>query len=252
MTDQPTIQGSVYKLPFLSAGVSSMVYELSNEAVIKAPCGTDISQRQLNTERDIFYRLGPHPHIVKLLDEYDGMIILERLQQYPLRKRLWDLRDTGEVPPSNDVIRWALQIAQALDHANLLRVFQVDIGTYNMLLDDSGNVKLADFAGSSIDGTKPTVYPSAHCTHPALYSKGPSIYTEAFSFGCAVYEMETTRVPYQDKTEGQVKALFKAKEFPDTSTLVLGEVITKCVREQYKSLGDAVTDIKRIQDNLSI
>ena len=65
-----------------------MVYELSDEAVIKASCGTDKSRRELDIERTIYHRLGSHPHIVKLLDEHDGMFVLERLQQYPLRKRL--------------------------------------------------------------------------------------------------------------------------------------------------------------------
>jgi serine/threonine protein kinase len=88
------------------------------------------------------------------------MLVLERLQ-YSLRKRLWDLRDAGQLPPPQDVLRWAAQIVQALQHAHSRGVLQVDIGPHNVLLDWNENVKLGDFAGSSIDGSAPSVLPSA-------------------------------------------------------------------------------------------
>lgn len=62
-----SIPGSVHDLPFLSMGVSSMVYEVSKMAVIKAPCGTDESLHQLAVERAIYERLGSHPYVTKVL-----------------------------------------------------------------------------------------------------------------------------------------------------------------------------------------
>jgi serine/threonine protein kinase len=131
--------GSVYDLPFVSAGVSSMVYKFSETSVIKAPCGTDESLNQLATERAIYERLGSHPYITKVISIHKDMLVLERLQ-YPLRKRLRDLRDAEQLPAPKDILRWAAQIAQALEHAHSCGVLQVDIGPHNVLLDWAENI----------------------------------------------------------------------------------------------------------------
>jgi serine/threonine protein kinase len=158
-----SIPGSVHDLPFLSMGVSSMVYEVSEIAIIKAPCGTDESLHQLAVERAIYKRLGSHPYITKVLSTHRNMLVLERLQ-YPLRKRLWDLRDAGQLPPPLDVLRWAAQIAQALQHAHSRGVLQVDIGPHNVLLDWNENVKLSHRSKSAIllAMLAPFVGPSLH------------------------------------------------------------------------------------------
>ncbi|KAI0830947.1 hypothetical protein F5Y06DRAFT_281943 [Hypoxylon sp. FL0890] len=95
------------------------------------------------------------------------MIMLERLQ-YLLRQRLLDRRKNQQRPTPHGAVPWALQIAEALRHIHLHGVKQVDIGTYNAMLDWNEDVKLSDFAGSSIDDSEPTVAPSAHSTHARL------------------------------------------------------------------------------------
>ncbi|KAF2746407.1 hypothetical protein M011DRAFT_425029 [Sporormia fimetaria CBS 119925] len=174
------------------------------------------------------------------------MIVLERLQ-YPLRKRLWDLRDAGAQPPTNDILRWALQISQALQRVHSRHVFQVDIGAHNILLDWNEDVKLSDFAGSSIDGSEPLIFPSSHSTHPDKSPKDPCIETEIFALGSTLYEIETTQKPHHDKDRIDIKDLLRAGEFPDASTLMLGEAILKCWRFEYQDCGEVVRDIMRIQ-----
>ena len=174
MEPRSSTSANVHDLPFLSRGVSSIVYIFSETGVIKAPRGNAESQQHLAIERAIYERLGSHPHITKVLSTYENMLVLERLQ-YPLRKRLWDLRDAGQLPPPQDVLRWAAQIAQALEYTHSRGVLQVDIGPHNVLLDWDENVKLTDFAGSSIDGSIPLVLPSAHSEHPDMPTTKPSL-----------------------------------------------------------------------------
>jgi len=233
-------------LNIISGGISSLVLELDDSAVVKVPGGFDRNKEELVVERTIYNRLGPHPYITKYLYEYNGKTVLERLQ-YPIRKRLWDLRDVGARPPAKDVLRWATQISQALHHAHSRHVFQVDIGPHNVLLDWSENAKLSDFAGASIDGSKPTVLPSPHSEHPDMPGQNPSIQTEMFALGSMLYEIETTRQPYHDKSDEDIEDLFRAGEFPDTSGLILGAVISKLWRMGYEDVGEAMEDMKRIQ-----
>jgi hypothetical protein len=50
-----------------------------------------------------------------------------------------------------------------------------------------------------------------------------------------------------DKSDKNIEELFRAGEFPDTSALILGEVISKCWRLEYEDVSKAVNDITRIQ-----
>ena len=246
MEPKSTTTSSVHELPFLSRGVSSLIYEFSETAVIKAPCGADESRHQLDIEGAIYERLGSHPYITKVLSIHQNMLVLERLQ-YPLRKRLWDLRDASMLPPTQDVLRWAAQIAQGLQHAHSRGVLQVDIGPHNVLLDWNEDVKLSDFAGSSIHGSEPLVLLSAHSEHPGMPSTEPSLQSEMFALGSMIYEIETTRQPYYDKLDSEIERLFGAQQFPDTSALVLGQVIAKCWKAEYKNVDEAREDIIHIQ-----
>jgi serine/threonine protein kinase len=178
------------------------------------------------------------------------MIVLERLQ-YPLRRRLLDIREQKQLPVPQDVVRWAKQTAQALQHVHSRGVMQVDIGPHNILLDWDENAKLSDFAGSSIDGSEPTVFPSAHSEHPDMPTANPSVQSELFALGSTLYEIETTYKPYPDKNDGELARLFKANKFPDTRELILGKVIIKCWMARYKEASQAVVDIRHIQDRLN-
>lgn len=179
------------------------------------------------------------------------MIILERLQ-YPLRKRLWDLRDTpAKFPTTTDVVRWAYQISSALQYVHSYGVFQVDIGAHDML-DWGENVKLSDFAGSSIDGSEPLILPSVHSEHPSCPSTTPSVQSELFALGSTLYEIETTRQPYYDQDDYVVESLFAQGTFPGTSGLVLGDVISKCWTMKYANARETVDDIRHIQEQFDI
>ncbi|OTB14743.1 hypothetical protein K445DRAFT_318640 [Daldinia sp. EC12] len=78
----------------------------------------------------------------------------------------------------------------------------------------------------------------------------PSIHSELFAFGSLSYEGETTYKPYHDKNDREVEELFEADEYPNTSGMVLDNIIRKCWLVKYQSAGEAMTDIKMIQDLL--
>ncbi|KAL1636214.1 hypothetical protein SLS56_001193 [Neofusicoccum ribis] len=131
-------------------------------------------------------------------------------------------------------------------------VLQVDVGPHNVLLDWDENAKLSEFAGSSINGSKPLVAPSEHSEHPDFPAATPSVQSEMFALGSTLYEVETTRQPYHDRAEKEIQELFHVWSFPDTSALVLGEVITKCWRLEYQSVGEVVENLERIRKRLGI
>ncbi|KAG4429865.1 hypothetical protein IFR05_014649 [Cadophora sp. M221] len=128
---------------------------------------------------------------------------------------------------------------------------QVDIGPHNILLDWDENAKLSDFAGSSLDGSEPAVFTSAHSEHPAMPAANPSVKSELFTLGSTLYEIETTYKPYPDKNDGELAKLFKANKFPDTQELILGKVITNCWMARHEDAIQVALDILHIQDRLN-
>ncbi|PGH01796.1 hypothetical protein AJ80_08963 [Polytolypa hystricis UAMH7299] len=146
-----------------------------------------------------------------------------------------------------------MMITSALCYIHSHRVLQVDIGAHNVLLDWDDNVKLADFAGASLDGSEPQILCGIRAEHPAFpSSERPTVKTEIFSLGSLLYELETTRQPYHDKTDDEVEMLYCAGNFPDTGDLLLGQVITKCWMMEYKDAGDVLNDIKCIKGRSTV
>ncbi|KAI1979449.1 hypothetical protein LOZ53_000661 [Ophidiomyces ophidiicola] len=238
----------VIDLPWVSTGVSGLVVEASDSAVIKFPV-TGENRAQAQIECAIYKRLGLHPQITKLLSiQHDDMLVLERLQ-CPLRQRLLDLRNAGRSSPTqSEILRWASQIGLGLEYIHSRGVFQIDIGAHNVLLDWDDNVKLNDFAGSSLDGSKPLILCGTRFEHPSFpSSQNPSIRTEIFAFGSLLYEIETTHHPYPEKSDREVELLYKVGIFPDARHMILGQVIHRCWMMEYRNVGEALDDMRRIQ-----
>jgi hypothetical protein len=71
----------------------------------------------------------------------------------------------------------------------------------------------------------------------------PSPQSEIFALGSTIYELETTHQPYYDKTDTEIERLFSAQDFPDTSALVLSEIVMKCWKAEYENIGEVREDI---------
>jgi serine/threonine protein kinase len=84
-----------------------------------------------------------HPHICALFDvgEQDGrpFLVMEHLDGETLDDRL-----VRGALPANDVVRYAVQMADALAHAHRERIVHRDLKPSNVMLTESG-AKLLDF-----------------------------------------------------------------------------------------------------------
>ena len=67
--------------------------------------------------------------------------------------------------------------------------------------------------------------------------------SEIFAFGSTLYEMVTGSEPYAE-LDAMVERLYSLKKFPDTAELnMLGPVILKCWRLEYRSMCDILVGI---------
>lgn len=177
-------------------------------------------------------------------------ITLEYVENGTLREHL----HTAGPPSKTLLLRWARQAAQALVFCHASAVLHGDINCSNIFLDKQLNLRLGDFAGSSIDNAPASICYSTTHQLPTSDSSSDSeeVFitkeTEIFAFGSTLYEMVTGRPPYGDKPDSEVELLFRSREFPQFhNATILGSVITKCWNVEFSSMDEVLKGIEQYE-----
>lgn len=130
--------------------------ELGREVAVKVLAERYASdeeiRRRFRREALAAARLSNDPHIVTIFDvgEHGGrpLIVMELLAGGSLERRI-----AGRAPcPLRQVLDWLDDAAAALDAAHAAGVVHRDVKPGNLLLDDRGRVKVADFGIASAAG----------------------------------------------------------------------------------------------------
>jgi Tol biopolymer transport system component/tRNA A-37 threonylcarbamoyl transferase component Bud32 len=100
-----------------------------------------------------------HQNIAQVheIGEADGrpFIVMEHVEGVSLRDRL--LADPGHPPPIDEILDWLLQATEGLAEAHLHNVIHRDIKPDNLLLTETGQVKITDFGLARIGPTAQAV-----------------------------------------------------------------------------------------------
>ncbi|KAF1354275.1 kinase-like protein [Lizonia empirigonia] len=214
--------------------------DAASQTVIKTPHDDDNSCR-VQVEKKIYERFdqrGGHSGLLRYYGPYDSGIRLELAPNWNLSSFLRKHPEVG----IEQRLRWARQVTDALCFVHAANVIHGDLTLDNVFLTQDLDIKLADFGGSSLDGSDLLV--SVHASHRypgSLLSTAADI----FSLGSAHYSIMTGKRPYQDLSEEEITALFKEGKFPETDTLgPIGAIIRNCWQVKYKRVVDVYKDIE--------
>jgi serine/threonine protein kinase/Tol biopolymer transport system component len=177
-----------------------------------------------------------HPHICALYDigEEDGLpfLVMEALDGETLTERL-----VRGALPIDQVVRHAIEMAGALDHAHRQGVIHRDLKPSNIMMTRSG-VKLLDFgvarlcatetiAGASllemptlqtITGEETIVGTPPYMAPEQLEARDTDARTDIFAFGAVVYEMATGRQAFEGRSRaGLIAAILEHDPEPISS-----------------------------------
>ena len=210
-----------------------------------------------------------HPHICALFDvgEQDGtaFFVMEYLEGETLDDRL--IR--GALPPK-DVLLYAAQIADALDHAHRAHVVHRDLKPSNIMLTSSG-AKLLDFGlarnrAVEVTASTPTVTVSPdrltsegtilgtfqYMAPEQLEGKDADARTDLFALGTVIYEMATGKKAFEGTSQasliaailtGQPTAISAAR--PDTLLPpALDHVVERCLAKHPDERWQTARDVK--------
>ncbi len=218
-----------------------------------------------------------HPHICVLYDigKQDGadFLVLEYLEGETLGARL----RRGPIP-TDQVLKYGAQMAEALDKAHRNGVVHRDLKPDNVMLTKSG-IKLLDFglAKPVMGAVGIASSGAATMTHSPLTTEGTLVGTfqymspeqlegeeadarsDIFGLGCVLYEMVTGRRAFEGKSTAKVVAAIMTTEPPAVTTLSpltpapLERVIKKCLakdpEERWQSAGDLSSELRWISES---
>jgi serine/threonine-protein kinase len=202
-----------------------------------------------------------HPNVATVYDvgEHAGRphLVMEYLPGGALADRI-----AGR-PAPEDAIRWIEQTAGALDAAHARGVIHRDIKPANLLLDASGNVKVADFgiarvlegtggstvtAAGTVLGTTGYLAPEQARAEPATRA------TDVYSLTAVAYELLTGRRPFGGRSMAAEMAAHLYEPVPPASAreprlprevdAVLARGMAKEPGDRYPSAGEMAAELR--------
>jgi serine/threonine protein kinase len=218
-----------------------------------------------------------HPHICTLHDigqqDCTDYLVMEYLEGETLAQRLLK----GSLP-MEQVLQYAIEIADALDKAHRKGVTHRDLKPGNIMLTKTGT-KLLDFGLAKLkQGVAPanvqlSELPTAkdpltaegaivgtlqYMAPEQLEGKEVDARTDIFAFGAVVYEMATRKRAFEGKSQASVISAIMSSEPAPMTTLqpmtppALDRVTKKCLRkdpdERWQSARDVTDELKWIAE----
>jgi hypothetical protein len=212
------------------------IKQLDYDAAIGPAAGDQASQRALREAR-LTARLR-HPHAITVRDVVEApggpYLVMEYLPSRSLAEILLD----RETLPAEEVARIGAPIASALAAAHAEGVVHRDVTPGNVLLGESGVVKIADFGisratgegtvtgGGFIAGTPAYLAPEVAGGHEAGYP------ADVFSLGATLYRALEGAPPFGNEDNAITLLLRIAKEetIPPRHSGPLAEVLTRMLQ----------------------
>ena len=204
-----------------------------------------------------------HPHVAHIYyvstDHETPFLAMELVGTHTLAQRL----KYGPLP-FPDVARYALQVAQALEHAAKFDIVHGDVKPSNILLVDHRTVKLTDFGlarrHSELSGDPGQTAGTPNYISPEAARGNPTDHrSDMYALGVTLFEMTFGRLPYTRHTGDLQELLLLHRsappefpepwpaELPEGWRDVLVRLLAKDPAERYQDFAELITDLQKLQ-----
>ena len=223
--------------------------------------------KKFETEAQAVARLS-HPNIVNIYDVgiEDGInyIVMELAEGITLKEYI---RKKGYLSPK-ETVEISTQIASAISHAHKNHIIHRDIKPQNILVSDTGIIKVTDFGiakatSSNTVTSTATAMGSVHYISPEQ-AKGRFCdeKSDIYSLGITMYEMVTGHVPFDHENGVTIALMHLQNEITPPSQIrdgipdSLEKIILKCTmkkpEERYQTADDLIADLRLVFEDTSV
>ena len=239
--------------------------ELGREVAVKvlAPRFAEDASLRKRFQREALAagRLSGNPHIVTIFDvaEHEGrpLIVMELLPGGSLEERL-----AGKAPcPVGRALDWLEDAAAAIDAAHEAGIVHRDVKPGNLLLDERGRVKVADFgiaSAANLDSFTQagTILGTAGYLSPEQ-AKGEraTAASDRYSLAVVAWELLTGTRPFASESptaeaaahaHTPVPSILHANgELPPAFDAIFARALAKDPARRYPTAGEFVGDLRR-------
>ncbi|KAJ5035184.1 uncharacterized protein L3040_008441 [Drepanopeziza brunnea f. sp. 'multigermtubi'] len=189
---------------FLDGGASGILEILPCGNVIKSPWAdpSDDCRKELTIEHEIYEKLGPHPRLIKIIswNLQDCSLTMEHMPKGNLHNFLLQ----SDTVTETQRLQWAKEAAEGLQLLHAADVIHCDVNPKNFMLDAHLGLKIADFSGSSLAGSKPSAYNGTRFSIPDDDRRHPpTVQDDLFALGTTIYFIMTSQLPFPELSEEQ-------------------------------------------------
>jgi eukaryotic-like serine/threonine-protein kinase len=198
-------------------------------------------------------RLSAEPGTVTIFDvgEWKGrpFIVMEHLGGGSLEDRL----RAGGPPPIDEALAWLDQAAGALDAAHRRGVVHRDVKPGNLLLDQDGDLRVADFGIASAAGldsltlTGTVLGTAGYLSPEQARGERATPASDRYSLGVVAYELLTGRRPFETESPTAEAAAHAQAEVPPISPQldpVFRRALSKDPQERFETASDFVAALR--------
>jgi serine/threonine protein kinase/Tol biopolymer transport system component len=223
-----------------------------------------------------------HPNVAQIYEVLEAdehtLIVMEYVAGVTLRHRL-----AAGPMPADDLLRTAVQIADALAAAHVVGVVHRDIKPENVMLLEGGHVKVLDFglakrleldpalAGAAGKAAMPSLFKTAkgmivgtlpYMSPEQVRGVSTGAPTDLWSLGVIVYEMATGRAPFEGETRSDLIAAIlehtpaplaeHAPDAPPELQRIVDKALEKDVVRRYSSAREIQADLEALRQEVLI
>ncbi|KAI9808761.1 MAG: hypothetical protein M1825_003913 [Sarcosagium campestre] len=227
-------------LSVLSGGNTARVGLLKDNTVLKYPFDREDrwAHIALETEHVILSELGSHRRIVKFLGKSESGLRFQRAENGDVGCYLRS-QPPESIPPKLR-LKWSKQAAEALAFIHSKGVIHCDLHPNNFLLDEKLDLLLCDFSGSIFGDYDGAGMESVRSFLPRDPTSTPTVATDLFALGSAMYWIMSNSEPYGDLTDEEVTMRYSRGEFPNVDNIYGGSVILCCWKGEFLSAEDVL------------
>ena len=201
-----------------------------------------------------------HPNVATIyaIEEFENQMFI--VMEYIDGKELKHVVETGYAPSLSidNVINYAIQIAEGLEAAHKKGIVHRDIKSQNIMITHDGKVKIMDFGlakvgkGKQLTQIGSTVGTIAYMSPEQTRGDETDNRTDIWSYGVVLYEMITGKMPFKgDYDQAIIYSILNEEpepvaEIEDGLKYILSKSLAKNPDDRYQTAGEIAEELYKI------